>query len=122
MTLDELEAAWNAQADPFNQWEELGIDEIVAFAQQQALIEAAEAFEGTRAFNWSCARTYENGSSIGGELRLMAHERDIWTWEGATVTTLKLGKLIYCDTKVRSDLACYGKPARHIVWRFWWSD
>ena len=41
MTLNELEAAWNAQADPFNQWEALGLDEIVAFAQQQALIEAA---------------------------------------------------------------------------------
>ena len=35
--------------------------------------------------------------------------------------TLKLGKLIYCDTKVRHDLVCYDKPARHIVWRFWWS-
>ena len=81
MTLDELEAAWNAQADPLNQWEELGLDEIVAFAQQQVLLEAAEAFEGTRAFNWSCARTYENGSSIGGELRLMAHERGNWIYE-----------------------------------------
>lgn len=79
MTLDELANAWNAQADPFNQWGELGLDEMVAFAQQQALIEAAEAFEGTRAFNWSCARTYENGDSVGGELRLMARECDIFT-------------------------------------------
>jgi hypothetical protein len=35
--LDELEALWNAQADRFNEWTELGIDEIIAFAQQQAL-------------------------------------------------------------------------------------
>jgi hypothetical protein len=37
LTLDELEAAWNAQADAFNSWNELGIDEIIWFAQQQAL-------------------------------------------------------------------------------------
>ena len=34
MGLEELEAAWNANADRFNQWSELGIDEIVAFAQE----------------------------------------------------------------------------------------
>ena len=28
MTLDELEAAWNAQADQHNQWCELGLDEM----------------------------------------------------------------------------------------------
>lgn len=33
LTLQELEAAWNAQADKFNQWDELGLDEIVAWAQ-----------------------------------------------------------------------------------------
>lgn len=30
MSIDELEAAWNARADAMNQWDELGIDEIVA--------------------------------------------------------------------------------------------
>ncbi len=35
--LDELHAAWNAQADAVNTWDELGIDEIIWFAQQQAL-------------------------------------------------------------------------------------
>lgn len=35
MSIDELEAAWNAQADAMNQWDELGIDEIVDFAQEQ---------------------------------------------------------------------------------------
>lgn len=34
MGLEELEAAWNAQADRYNQWCELGLDEIVEFAQQ----------------------------------------------------------------------------------------
>lgn len=34
MTIPELQAAWNAQSDKHNQWDELGIDEIVAFAQQ----------------------------------------------------------------------------------------
>ena len=36
LTLDELEILWNAQADPMNQWDELGLDEIVAFAQEAA--------------------------------------------------------------------------------------
>ena len=47
--LDELEALWNAQADRFNEWTELGIDEIVAFAQQQALSR----------FGTACRRTLE---------------------------------------------------------------
>ena len=33
MTTDELAAAWNAQADELNQFDTLGLDEIVAFAQ-----------------------------------------------------------------------------------------
>ena len=37
MGLDDLEAAWNAQADAFNSWDELGMDEIIWFAQQQIL-------------------------------------------------------------------------------------
>jgi hypothetical protein len=35
--IEDLEAAWNAQADAFNSWDELGIDEIVCWAQRQAL-------------------------------------------------------------------------------------
>jgi hypothetical protein len=35
--LDELKAAWNSQADAFNSWDELGVEEIIWFAQQQAL-------------------------------------------------------------------------------------
>ena len=34
--LDELRDAWNAQADAANSWDELGLDEIVCFAQQHA--------------------------------------------------------------------------------------
>ena len=33
MGIDELKAAWNAQADRYNHWDELGLDEIVAFAK-----------------------------------------------------------------------------------------
>jgi len=35
-TLQELQTAWNAQADKYNQWDELGHDEIVVFSQQRA--------------------------------------------------------------------------------------
>jgi hypothetical protein len=37
LSADDLKTAWNAQADAANSWDELGIDEIVWFAQQQAL-------------------------------------------------------------------------------------
>ena len=35
-TVSELQAAWNAGADHCNQWDALGIDEIVTLAQQDA--------------------------------------------------------------------------------------
>ena len=35
--VDELRDAWNAQADAANSWDELGMDEMLCFAQQQAL-------------------------------------------------------------------------------------
>ncbi len=34
--IDELRAAWNAVADQHNQWDALGIDEIVEFAQARS--------------------------------------------------------------------------------------
>jgi hypothetical protein len=34
-TIDELKAAWNSHADRYNQWEELGLDEIIRFAQER---------------------------------------------------------------------------------------
>ena len=34
MGIEELQAMWNAQADKYNSWDELGLDEIVAFAQE----------------------------------------------------------------------------------------
>ena len=74
MKLAELEAAWNAQADPMNQWSELGLDEIVAFAQEQALLRAAAIFDGALAYNWACADGYDNGDDVAEELRCMAME------------------------------------------------
>jgi hypothetical protein len=35
--LDQLEEEWNARADSANGWNELGLDEIIAWAQRQAL-------------------------------------------------------------------------------------
>ena len=35
--IEDLQTDWNAQADAFNSWDELGIDEIVCWAQRQAL-------------------------------------------------------------------------------------
>jgi hypothetical protein len=35
--LDQLEESWNAQADAANNWNELGLDEIIVWAQRQAL-------------------------------------------------------------------------------------
>ena len=37
LTLPEIEALWNAQADHRNQWSELGEDEIVEFVQKITL-------------------------------------------------------------------------------------
>ena len=34
MGLAELETAWNSKADEFSSWQELGLDEIVVFAQK----------------------------------------------------------------------------------------
>jgi hypothetical protein len=74
MTLDELEVLWNETADRYNQWSELGLDEIVAFAQQECLKQAAERFEGAQPFSWVMADGYANGFDIAGELRYMANE------------------------------------------------
>ena len=37
LSVDDLQTTWNAQADAANSWDELGIDEIVWWAQRQAL-------------------------------------------------------------------------------------
>lgn len=39
----------------------------------------------------------------------------------AEVKIQRIGKLIYCNTRIRHDLAIFDEPARHICWRFWWS-
>lgn len=45
MNIDQLKAAWNAQADKHNQWDDLGIDEIVSFAQTQECLACAQVCE-----------------------------------------------------------------------------
>lgn len=40
-TLDELKAMWNAKADRFNRWHDIGMDEIVEFAQEVGRAECA---------------------------------------------------------------------------------
>ena len=45
MTLDKLKAQWNDNADQYNQWSELGLDEIVAFAQKVEREECAKLVE-----------------------------------------------------------------------------
>lgn len=37
LSLDQLRDTWNAQADAMNSWDELGIDEIIWWAQRQAI-------------------------------------------------------------------------------------
>jgi hypothetical protein len=64
MGLDELEAAWNAKADRDNQWQELGIDEIVAFAQEVERKACAKV----------CRDLEETGTEPTGELCAMAIE------------------------------------------------
>lgn len=44
-SIEELKAAWNAKADRLNQWDELGLDEIVHFAQEQAIASLTPAGE-----------------------------------------------------------------------------
>jgi hypothetical protein len=37
LSSSELAELWNRQADAFNQWENLGLDERLAWAQEQAI-------------------------------------------------------------------------------------
>lgn len=71
---DELAALWNAQVDLYNTWDSLDTDEQIMFAQKQALIAAAERFEGIRPYNWMAEDGYSKAFSIAVELRFMASE------------------------------------------------
>lgn len=37
LTVEDLKHAWNSEADNYNQWDDLGLDEIIEFAQQQII-------------------------------------------------------------------------------------
>lgn len=54
MKLNELEEAWNAQSDRLNQWCELGLDEIVHFAQEQEREACAKVCEQQLGFIAEC--------------------------------------------------------------------
>lgn len=45
--LDELKALWDAQADEYNKWGALGLDEMVEFAQKIAREDCARQLELT---------------------------------------------------------------------------
>lgn len=48
MTYNEIKAAWNAQADEHNQWDELGEDEKIEWAFAFATTKALESKEVTK--------------------------------------------------------------------------
>lgn len=47
MTIDDLSEAWNAEVDAWNQWDSLGLDEIVAFAQKMERESCAAALDAS---------------------------------------------------------------------------
>jgi|688.fasta_scaffold171327_4 hypothetical protein len=63
--LDQLAAAWNAQADAANGWDELGLDEIIVWAQRQALArwgrQPTPPAEGEVTESVAWLRTYASG-------------------------------------------------------------
>ncbi len=48
MTIEQLKNAWNAKADGWNQWHELGLDEKIEFAQQIERERCAEICDSSR--------------------------------------------------------------------------
>ena len=46
--VEELKTLWNANADIYNSWDSLGLDEIVEFAQRQELRRIADWVEQLR--------------------------------------------------------------------------
>ena len=43
LTWQQIAARWDAQADSYNRWDDLGFDEQIEFAFQQGVIEEREA-------------------------------------------------------------------------------
>jgi hypothetical protein len=54
--------------------DDTALKEAIKQAKREALLEAAERFEGTLPYNWVCADGYSNGFDVAGELRFMAEE------------------------------------------------
>lgn len=95
MGIEELRAAWNAQADQYNQWDDLGLDEIVAFAQEvereQARHDAADT-EAERMRNAlaELARYFTSSNSVPVE-RATILAKDFWRITALTPNELNSG-------------------------------
>lgn len=78
-TLDELKAMWNAKADRFNRWHDIGMDEIVEFAQAVERAECSKEIESLIAerdmlrTGDTCARQCE-GTAYRIELQRLRRE------------------------------------------------
>lgn len=48
--LEELKRRWNSNADQYNRWDELGLEEKVAFAQEECLKEPSARMQELTAY------------------------------------------------------------------------
>lgn len=74
-TLKELEDLWNKEADNYNQWDNLGLDEKIAFAQEVAQAERGE-------FICMQCGLLVNGIGQPGEFYGMKHAQ-VWRFDDA---------------------------------------
>lgn len=90
MGLDDLKAAWNAESDWQNKWGDLGIDEIVAFAMEQARKESADEIERLRGRFWhikkgvEMALRWKKEPRVTGLMRVTAGPRGSKLHDGVT--------------------------------------
>ena len=75
MNIVELKKKWNAKTH----WDNLNLEEMLIFAQQECLKEAAERFQLAEPCAWVCSDGYSNGEDIAVELRHLATKVD---WSG----------------------------------------
>jgi hypothetical protein len=95
--LDELRDAWNAQADASNSWDELGMDEIIWFAQQQALARWGRP---------TMAQPEAEGPTDDEVLKLAKHHSIAYTLNGSVIHPLQEG------TDIREQLLAFAHDLR----------